>query len=115
SPCAPCGRKATSGNRAGSWAWESSIEFECLRTRRHTAYGAPDAFRRRRHFHMAYTEFAERVHDCIDGDGECRCRPTFAGRTNAERMGWRRHFADAGVEKRKYVRPRHGVVHERAR
>ena len=36
------------------------------------------------------------------------------GWPDAERMGRGRHFADAGVEERKSVRARHGVIHEGA-
>jgi len=64
---------------------------------------------------MADAELAQRIDDCIDGDGERRRGPAFAGRPNAERMGRRRHLADASVEERQSICPRHGVVHERAR
>src|SRR5215813_6807263 len=93
----------------------SSLAFECLRTRRLAVYGAPDTLGRCRHFHVAHAEFPQRVDDRVDGNGERRCRPAFTRRTNAEWMGRRRYFADAGVEERKHVRPRHGIVHERAR
>src|SRR5215471_15788480 len=94
---------------------DSSTAFKCLRAWRLAVYGAPYALRRCRHFHVAYAKFAERIHDRVYGDGECRRRPTFAGRTNAERMGRGWYFTDAGVEERKHIRSRHCVVHERAR
>ena len=81
-----------------------SIQFECLRTLRLAVHGTPDALGRRRHFHMAHPELAQRIDDRVDGDGERRRGAAFARRADAERMGRRRHFADAGVEEREYVR-----------
>ena len=48
--------------------------------------GAPDTFRRRRHFDMAHTEFAQGVDDGVDGHAKRGDRAAFAGRADAERV-----------------------------
>ena len=64
----------------------------------------PDALRRRRHFDMPYAKCAQGIHDGIDGHRQRRRGAAFARGADAERMGRRRHLADAGVEGRELAR-----------
>src|SRR5579862_1853927 len=73
----------------------------------------PHPLRRRRHLDMAHAEFAQRIDDGIDDDGERRNRAAFAGGPDAERMRRRRHFAEFSGVKRQIAGARHRIIHER--
>src|SRR5262249_9689699 len=91
---------------------EYGLAFE---RRRFPRRRAPQPLWGDRHLQVADAEFLERVDDGVDHGGERRRGAAFAAGAHPERIVRRWCLADLGGKREKIARPRHGVVHERAR
>src|SRR5262249_22859911 len=64
---------------------------------------------------MADAEVLERVDDGVDHGRQRRRGAAFAASAHSERIVRRWYLTDLGGKRGKIARPRHGVIHERAR
>src|SRR6516164_9097513 len=108
------GRAAHRTRRASSASspTEYGLAFE---RRRFPRRRAPHPLRGDRHLHVLDAEVLERVDDGVDHGSERRRGAAFAAGAHPERIVRRWYLADLGGKREKIARPRHGVIHERAR